>query len=128
MSQTLSIYRQILKEIHLQYTKPGNTDLYANSLRTIYKENKSVTDPVKIDALNNTASDLLTFLKSSRLHKELRERYSSIVLEQKKKIELSAKRVGLQLPKQYDPNSPAPLDGSTHEKAVTDRVNKAFSN
>ncbi|CAO3609541.1 unnamed protein product [Cunninghamella echinulata] len=100
MSQTLSLYRQILKEIHLQYTKPGNTNLYANSLRAIYKENKF----------------------------ELRERYSSIVLEQKKKIELSAKRVGLQLPKQYDPNSPAPLDGLAHEQAIADRVNKTFSN
>ncbi|CAO3623537.1 unnamed protein product [Cunninghamella blakesleeana] len=128
MSQTLSIYRQLLKEINIQYTKVSNTDLYATSLRKIYNDNKSVTYPAKIQALNNTAADLLTFLKSSRVHKELRERYSSIVLEQKKKIELSAHCVGLQLPKQYDPNNPQPIDGSVQEQAVVDRVNKAFNN
>lgn len=33
-------------------------------------------------------------------------------MEQKRKIELSANRVGLNLPKQYDPENPQPLGGS----------------
>ncbi|CAO3660807.1 unnamed protein product [Rhizopus stolonifer] len=41
---------------------------------------------------------------------ELRELYSAIVFEQKKKIELSANRVGLNLPKEYNPDSPQPLN------------------
>lgn len=36
--------------------------------------------------------------------------YSAIVLEQRKKIELSANRVGLNLPKEYDPSNPQPLN------------------
>lgn len=48
---------------------------------------------------------------------ELRERYSAIVMEQKKKIELTAKRVGLELPKEYQPDV---------QDAATNRVLNAF--
>jgi hypothetical protein len=48
-------------------------------------------------------------------------------MEQKKKIEMSANLVGLQLPEQYDPASPKPLDGARQEKDIADRVNKAFT-
>ncbi|SAL96696.1 hypothetical protein [Absidia glauca] len=127
MSQTRSIYRQLLKEVNLQYTKKANTDLYVNELRSVYQQNKGITDPVKITSLNQSAADVLSFLKGSRQHKELRERYSGVVMEQKKKIEMSANLVGLQLPEQYDPASPKPLDGARQEKDIADRVNKAFT-
>lgn len=39
----------------------------------------------------------------------MRALYSAIVMEQKRRIELSANRVGLNLPKMYDPENPAPL-------------------
>ncbi|KAI8093671.1 uncharacterized protein BX664DRAFT_378936 [Halteromyces radiatus] len=126
MSYTRSLYRQLLKEIHLQYTKAANSDMYANELRSIYRQNQSITDPATITSMNQTAADVVSFLKASRQHKELREKYSSVVLEQKKKIEMSANLVGLQLPEEYDPNSPKPLGGT--EQAVADRVNKAFTN
>ncbi|ORX55647.1 hypothetical protein DM01DRAFT_1406838 [Hesseltinella vesiculosa] len=119
MAHTRSVFRQLLREIDQQYTKVANTDLYANELKAIYRQNKSATDPAKIAAMNQTADDLLTFLVSSRKHKDLRERYSTLVMEQKKRVEMSAHRVGLQLPKQYD--------ASEHvEGQVQDRVNKAF--
>jgi hypothetical protein len=38
-------------------------------------------------------------------------------MEQKKRIELSANRVGLNLPKQYDPLNPEPLDEYNKKKA-----------
>lgn len=47
---------------------------------------------------------------------ELRALYSAIVMEQKRKIELSANRVGLNLPKQYDPENPQPLGGDEEKK------------
>ncbi|KAI8341758.1 hypothetical protein BC941DRAFT_390233 [Chlamydoabsidia padenii] len=127
MSQTLSLYRQLLKEVNLQYTKAANTDLYINELRSVYQQNKGITDPVKITSLNQSAADVLSFLKGSRQHKELRERYSGVVMQQREKIEKSANLVGLQLPEQYDPASPKPLDGGREEQAIADRVNKAFA-
>ncbi|ORZ19522.1 hypothetical protein BCR42DRAFT_409955 [Absidia repens] len=127
-TQTRALYRQLLKEVNLQYTKVAKTDLYANEIRSIYRQNKDITDAAKIASLNQTAADVVTFMKGSRKHKELRELYSGVVMEQKLKIEKSANLVGLQLPEQYDPESPRPLDGSDREQAVADRVNKAFSN
>ncbi|KAF7727327.1 hypothetical protein EC973_007636 [Apophysomyces ossiformis] len=129
MAQPLSIYRQLLREVHRQYTKVANNGLYAQELKSIYRQNKNITDPAKIAALNQDAENVLVFLRSSRQHKELRERYSALVLEQKKKIEMTAKRVGLELPKQFDPAAPHPLtkDGAAEEAAVAERVANAFS-
>ncbi|KAI9498557.1 hypothetical protein BDB00DRAFT_798475 [Zychaea mexicana] len=109
----LHTYRQLLREVNRQFTKTN--DIFAKQLKTIYRDNQGVTDPSKVEALNRNAENVLTYLRSSRQHKELRDMYSAIVLEQKKRIELSAKRVGLEMPKQYSP-----------EEASTDRVMKAF--
>ncbi|KAI8968334.1 hypothetical protein BDF20DRAFT_827928 [Mycotypha africana] len=106
-SRSLSIYRGLLKEVTQQYTKGANNPLYAQELKSAYRKNKNVTDPEEIQILNNDAENVLTFLTSSRKHKELREMYSTIVMEQRKKIELSAKRVGLNLPKEYKPDQSA---------------------
>ncbi|EIE77627.1 hypothetical protein G6F46_012036 [Rhizopus delemar] len=110
MSRSLSIYRQLLREVNKQYTKGASNPLFAQELKSTYRNNQNITDPSKIALLNSKAENLLTFLTSSRKHKELREMYSAIVLEQKKKIELSANRVGLNLPKEYDPSNPQPLN------------------
>ncbi|KAI8374246.1 uncharacterized protein BYT42DRAFT_500207 [Radiomyces spectabilis] len=133
MSHCLSVYRQLLREVNLQYTK--NNSLYANELKAVYKANKDITDPVQIDTLNRNADDILTFLRSFRQHKELRARYSAIVMEQKKQMEMTAKRVGLELPETYDAAAPKPLSGSTPKKdgakeeaSVVDRIANAFSN
>ncbi|KAI8358441.1 hypothetical protein EDC96DRAFT_514344 [Choanephora cucurbitarum] len=108
-SRSLHVYRNLLRECNTQYTKGANNPFFANELKSIYRQNQHITDPSKITALNVNAENVLTFLTSSRKHKELRDIYSAIVLEQKKKIELSANRVGLNLPKEYDPSNPVPL-------------------
>ncbi|KAG2220388.1 hypothetical protein INT45_006559 [Circinella minor] len=109
----IATYRQLLREVHRQFTKTN--DIFEKQLKTMYRENKNVTDPKKMEALNTNAENVLTYLRSSRQHKELRDQYSAIVLEQKKRIEMSAKRVGLNMPKEYNPN-----------EAATDRVMNAF--
>jgi hypothetical protein len=53
------------------------------------------------------------------------------MMDQSKRIELSAHRVGLNLPKQFDPSNPAPLEQprlQPQEAAVQERVGKAFGN
>ncbi|KAI8976101.1 hypothetical protein BDB01DRAFT_853396 [Pilobolus umbonatus] len=110
MSKGLSIYRQLLREVNRQYTKGINEPQLQQELKTIYHNNKSITDPKRIESLQRNAENVLTFLTSSRKHKELRAVYSAIVMEQKKKIELSANRVGLNLPRDYDPTNPQPLN------------------
>ncbi|KAL0075152.1 hypothetical protein J3Q64DRAFT_1702229 [Phycomyces blakesleeanus] len=114
MSQVLNSYRHLLREVNIQYTKGANNDTFAKELKSIFRQNKDVTDPKKVSALVQNADNIL------------RDQYAAIVLEQKKRIEMSAHRVGLELPKPYDPNSPLP--GSNPEAAVADRVAKAFGN
>ncbi|KAI8370994.1 hypothetical protein BD560DRAFT_396561 [Blakeslea trispora] len=109
VSRSLQVYRNLLRECNIQYTKGANNPFFANELKSIYRQNQHITDPSKVAALNINAENVLTFLSSSRKHKELRDIYSAIVLEQKKKIELSANRVGLNLPREYDPSNPVPL-------------------
>ncbi|KAI9250565.1 hypothetical protein BDA99DRAFT_541814 [Phascolomyces articulosus] len=109
----LTTYRHLLREVNRQFTKTN--DIFEKELKVMYRENKGVTDPTKIEALNRNAENVLTYLTSARQHKELRDRYAALVLEQKKRIEMSAKRVGLGMPKEYDPND-----------AATDRVMNAF--
>lgn len=58
-------------------------------------------------------------------------RYNPALMEQSKRIKLSANRVGLNLPNQYDPKNPAPLVQpklQPQEAAVQERVGKAFGN
>ncbi|OAD00647.1 hypothetical protein MUCCIDRAFT_166421 [Mucor lusitanicus CBS 277.49] len=100
LSRNLSLYRGLLREVHMQYTKAANNPTFAQELKAIYRNNQNIQDPSKIEALNSNAEN------------ELRALYSAIVMEQKRKIELSANRVGLNLPKQYDPENPQPLGGS----------------
>ncbi|CEP16751.1 hypothetical protein [Parasitella parasitica] len=146
LSRNLSVYRGLLREVNIQvgkskikktftrqkvdinnifatlakqYTKGANNPTFAQELKSIYRKNQDIKDPSKIKALNGNAEDVLTFLTSSRKHKinqELRALYSAIVLEQKKKIELSANRVGLNLPKQYDPENPQPLTSNKDDE------------
>ncbi|KAI8140560.1 hypothetical protein BJV82DRAFT_623080 [Fennellomyces sp. T-0311] len=110
---TLSIYRNLLREVNRQFTKTNDT--FVKYLKSVYRDNKGVTDPSHINVLNRNAENTLVYLRSSRQHKELRDAYSAIVLEQKKRIEMSANRVGLQLPKEYNA-----------ENAATDRVMNTF--
>ncbi|KAI9281137.1 hypothetical protein BY458DRAFT_584079 [Sporodiniella umbellata] len=110
MSKSLSIYRGLLREVNRQYTRGANNPTFAQELKATYRNNQHITDSAKIALLNGHAENTLTFLSSTREHKELREMYSAIVLEQKRKIELSANRVGLNLPREYDPTNPQPLN------------------
>ncbi|KAK4521239.1 Plasma membrane ATPase [Mucor velutinosus] len=123
LSRNLSLYRGLLREVNIQYTKAANNPTFAQELKSIYRNNQHIQDPSKIEALNSNAENVLTFLTSSRKHKELRALYSAIVMEQKRKIELSANRVGLNLPKQYDPENPQPLGGNAEEAAASDKKN-----
>ncbi|KAI7876027.1 hypothetical protein K492DRAFT_167531 [Lichtheimia hyalospora FSU 10163] len=104
-ASTLSTYRHLLREVNRQFAK--SNDVFPKQLKTIYRENQGVTDPERMRSLNRNAENVLTYLKSSRQHKELRDRYTAIVMEQKKKLEMTAKRVGLELPQEYDPQSVA---------------------
>jgi hypothetical protein len=59
------------------------------------------------------------------------KRYNPALMDQSKRIELSAHRVGLNLPKQYNPANPGPLEFprmQPQEAAVQERVGKAFGN
>jgi len=125
----LRTYRQLLREIRQQYTKVANHASFEHDLKEAFRNGRQVTDQARLAEMKENAENILLFLKSTRQHKELLERYNPALMEQSKRIELSAHRVGLNLPKQYDPSSPAPLEQpklNPQETAVQERVGKAF--
>ncbi|CAO3661320.1 unnamed protein product [Umbelopsis ramanniana] len=127
----LSTYRQILREIRTQYTKVANHASFEHDLKVAFRDSRQVTDEVRLADMKENAENILLFLKSTRQHKELLERYNPALMDQNKRIELSANRVGLNLPKQYDPANPGPLEFprmQPQEAAVQERVGKAFGN
>ncbi|KAJ2962689.1 hypothetical protein NQZ79_g2219 [Umbelopsis isabellina] len=127
----LSTYRQLLREIRQQYTKIAKHNAFEQELKTAFRKHRQVTDQTRLIELKENAENTLVFLRSTRQHKELLERYNPALMEQSKRIELSANRVGLNLPHQYDPKNPAPLEQpklQPQEAAVQERVGKAFGN
>ncbi|RUS25726.1 hypothetical protein BC938DRAFT_471747 [Jimgerdemannia flammicorona] len=128
--QTLSTFRHILREVNIQFTKPSQNPLYKNELKQAYLRNRTATDPVALKGLHKDAEDVLNFLTSSRKHKELLALYNPGLMDQQRRIELSAKRVGLQLPVEYDSVVAAAEEASGDESpfafAARRRVEKAF--
>ncbi|KAH8550248.1 hypothetical protein BGW37DRAFT_498629 [Umbelopsis sp. PMI_123] len=127
----LSTYRQLLREIRTQYTKVANHASFEQDLKAAFRDSRQNTDEARLADLKENAENILLFLKSTRQHKELLERYNPALMEQSKRIELSAHRVGLNLPKQYDPANPGSLEFprmQPQEAAVQERVGKAFGN
>lgn len=127
----LSTYRQLLREIRQQYTKVAKHNTFEQELKTTFREHRQVADQTRLAELKENAENTLLFLRSTRQHKELLARYNPALMEQSKRIKLSANRVGLNLPNQYDPKNPAPLVQpklQPQEAAVQERVGKAFGN
>jgi hypothetical protein len=81
-SQSLSHFRRILKEVHLQYTHPKEltgkgllginvhaNEVWTNALKESFRKNANETDTVKLQKLQTDGEDLAVYLESQRRHK-----------------------------------------------------------
>ncbi|KAJ8590333.1 hypothetical protein M405DRAFT_766567 [Rhizopogon salebrosus TDB-379] len=97
------VYRKVLREIAKASVKPRsarNKDI-ASNFRAFFAENAQSGDarPFQHDMQN-----VLTFLGSQRQYKALLERYNPLIdLTGEERIEATARRVGLNMPKILDP-------------------------
>ncbi|KAG0256206.1 hypothetical protein BG011_004700 [Mortierella polycephala] len=116
-SQSLSHFRRILKEVHLQYTHPNEftgkgllgINVHANkvwteALKESFRKNANETDSVKLNKLHTDGEDLATYLESQRKHKELVERYNPSFWDEEKGLQVgkTAKMVGFEMPSEFD--------------------------
>ncbi|KAG0270749.1 hypothetical protein BGZ95_001568 [Linnemannia exigua] len=117
-SKSLSHFRRILKEVHLQYTHPNELtpgkglhgiNVHANkvwteALKDSFRKNASETDPVKFQKLQTDGEDLAVYLESQRQHKELVERYNPAFWDEEKglQVDKTAKMVGFEMPSAFD--------------------------
>ncbi|CAG8634257.1 3531_t:CDS:2, partial [Funneliformis caledonium] len=95
----LSTYRQILKEINKQFTNQNNNQLWRKEAISTFQQYRNLSNKEEVEKLTQDAQDLLCFLKSNRKFDELLKSYNPVHgYSEEKRIELTAKRVGLKLP------------------------------
>ncbi|CAG8445211.1 11756_t:CDS:2 [Ambispora leptoticha] len=100
---TISLFRNLLREVNRQFTPINKNTLWRDELFRAFRENQNVHERTKITSLIRDAEDVVTFLKSKRKHGELLKLYNpSIMRPNEKHIEMTANRVGLQMPNSYD--------------------------
>ncbi|KAF9585230.1 hypothetical protein BGW38_003321 [Lunasporangiospora selenospora] len=117
-SQTLSNFKRILKEIHLQYSPPSELtkgkgllgiNIHANkewtdALKDSYRKHANETDSKRLERLRLDGGDLAIYLESQRQHRELVERYNPSFWNEEKglQVEKTAGMVGFQMPESFD--------------------------
>ncbi|KAJ1925834.1 hypothetical protein IWQ60_004321 [Tieghemiomyces parasiticus] len=94
------LYRGLLREIHKLYRSPASREVAHQELVSRFAKHSQVVDPIHLQMVRRDAQDTLTYMNGTRRHKELDELYNpNRNITEGERIGLSAKRVGLSLPK-----------------------------
>ncbi|KAF9570635.1 hypothetical protein EC968_001522 [Mortierella alpina] len=116
-SQSLSQFRRILKEVHLQYTHPSErtatgllgvtvhaNKVWTEALKDAFRKNAAEIDPAKLNKLHTDSEDLAVYMESQRRHQELVERYNPSFWDEEKglQVDKTATMVGFEMPKEFD--------------------------
>ncbi|KAI2628246.1 hypothetical protein GGS21DRAFT_249248 [Xylaria nigripes] len=99
-AQLRSLYRSLLRELP---PRPLSSASSRSPLHQTLREKfaNETSDP----SSTSHAAQLLQYLKSQRQYTELLERYNpGMNMDQEERIRLSARRVGMNLPKEYGRN------------------------
>ncbi|KAJ3296245.1 hypothetical protein HK104_001810 [Borealophlyctis nickersoniae] len=98
-SETLSTFRGILREISKQYTRVNNNRVWHKTAVDAFRTGANSTGDAAERALAD-AKDVLTYMRSSRVHREMMEQYwPTKGLSQEELLRRTANTVGLSLPK-----------------------------
>ncbi|KAG2369865.1 hypothetical protein BDR07DRAFT_1266208 [Suillus spraguei] len=99
------VYRRVVREIAQATVKPRlarNKDI-ASNFRVLFAQSGQSED---VQHFQHDMQNALTFLRSQREYKALLERYNPLVdLTAEERIEATARRVGLNMPKMHAPDS-----------------------
>ncbi|KAG9322532.1 hypothetical protein KVV02_003044 [Mortierella alpina] len=116
-SQSLSQFRRILREVHLQYTHPNErtatgllgvnvheNKVWTEALKDAFRKNAGETDPVKLSKLHTDGEDLAVYMESQRSHQGLVERYNPSFWDEEKGLQVgkTATMVGFEMPKEFN--------------------------
>ncbi|RKP39738.1 hypothetical protein BJ085DRAFT_28508 [Dimargaris cristalligena] len=97
---SLHLFRGLLREIRKMHQTASSMQATRTELYNRFDQHRQVADPATLHRLRLDAQDILTFLHGNRRHKELEALYSPTKdITDSERIGLSAKRVGLALPK-----------------------------
>ncbi|KAL7753948.1 hypothetical protein RI367_000881 [Sorochytrium milnesiophthora] len=96
-----ALYRGLLREVDRQFTKKNNNKTWRQYLRRRFEEGAAGTQTTP-QALQLEAENALLFLQSNRKHHELLEFYFPTMREDER-VTRTANRVGLQMPRLFDP-------------------------
>ncbi|CAO1635751.1 unnamed protein product [Sympodiomycopsis kandeliae] len=109
------LYRSLLKELRANPTNPIkviNTSAF-ESQPIVQHVKSTFRNTSSIDAQIKEMRDLETYLRSNRVHKQLLLRYNPMHDQtEKERVRATARRVGLDVPKEYVP-------GKQQEQAAT---------
>ncbi|KNE59820.1 hypothetical protein AMAG_05276 [Allomyces macrogynus ATCC 38327] len=97
-----SVYRGLLREVNHQITKKNGSVQWLAYVRAEFRNPKAKI----VDAEN-----ALLFLRSNRTHRELLAAYFP-TLDEEERITRTAGKVGLQLPKMFDPDGEIASDAA----------------
>ncbi|KAJ7047431.1 hypothetical protein C8F04DRAFT_1058809 [Mycena alexandri] len=94
-------YRAALRELRASAVSPGKLNKsLATNFRSVIEKQQHASG--KYDDIENA----LLFMRSQRIHKVLLERYNPTgKYTSDERLRATTRRVGLELPKPYDPNS-----------------------
>jgi len=113
---TVRLYRSTLRDIRLQdsvhkYIQHRKTSSIFNTVRSMFEQARESAKPEALDTQQETRqlAELAAFLKANRLHQILLERYNAGVnMTQAERSRLTARRVGLNMPVEYEAGSSNP--------------------
>ncbi|KAG2754700.1 hypothetical protein P692DRAFT_20869542 [Suillus brevipes Sb2] len=101
----IHVYRQVVRETAKATAKPRlarNKDI-ASNFRALFAQSGR---PEDAQHFQHDMQNALTFLRSQREYKALLERYNPLIdLTAEERIEATARRVGLNMPKTHVPDS-----------------------
>ncbi|KAM0749106.1 hypothetical protein T439DRAFT_316206 [Meredithblackwellia eburnea MCA 4105] len=106
MATPPQMYRSVLRQLaknSIHPRKERSLDA-TRHIRTLFEEARGLkAGSEELLALGRHAENMAVYLKAHRIHKELVERYNPTSgLTQEERAKLSAKRVGLNMPEDFD--------------------------
>ncbi|KAG9295241.1 hypothetical protein G9A89_000064 [Geosiphon pyriformis] len=99
----LITFRHLLREVNSQFTKLNKNPLWRNELFRAFRQKGYVKNDAKKEQLLRDAQNVLTFLESNRKFRELLDKANPTHKQSvQERVEMTAHRVGLELPKVYN--------------------------
>ncbi|KAF8271771.1 hypothetical protein EI94DRAFT_1827443 [Lactarius quietus] len=88
------VYRAILRELYKASIEPRSTRSRTTALKF-----RAIVESSPSSSFESTSQNVITFLRSQRMHKTLLDRYNPLFdLTAEERIEATAHRVGLNMP------------------------------